>query len=138
MNSPFRSHAGTSAAEPTSCTPEEVLQYLTPDAVTTLAGLNQAPESVAQAVVQLLPFGTRAALEQLKLVTGVPPTKDRPFRRLTLLPLAYEVMAVAASMRGEVKTESVQRWQREVELAAGGEAEDTRDTTISDARMRAN
>ena len=122
MNSPFRSHAGTSAAGTSSCTPEEVLRHLTPDAVTALAGLDRAPESVAQVVVQMLPFGTRAVFERLELVTGVPPMNGRPFRRLTLLPLAYEVMAVAAARRGEVRTESVQRWQREVEFAAGRRA----------------
>src|ERR1700733_13180112 len=43
----------------------EVLEFLHPDLSATLASLHEAPKSVAEATAQLLPFGSRAALESL-------------------------------------------------------------------------
>lgn len=77
-------------------TPESVLEFLTPGLIDTLASLHGVPPAVAQATVQLLPFGSRSALETLGLAFGGDPS-GRPGRRyLELTPLAFEVMALAA------------------------------------------
>jgi hypothetical protein len=76
---------------------EKVLQWLTPDLEATLASLDGAPPAVANAVVQLLPFGSRAVLEDQCLATADPGARGGGGRRrVKLTPLAFEVMAVAA------------------------------------------
>lgn len=80
-------------------TPVEKLGYLPPEAQDALASLHGAPASVCQAVVQLLPLGSRIALEQ----SGLARERDVPgdHYRLVLTPMAYEVMeAAAASAEG--------------------------------------
>lgn len=76
--------------------PSDVLEYLSPQLVRILGGLDGAPESVAQATVQLLPFGSRAALEALGLAVAGDEIDDTTHRYLKLTPLAFLVMAEAA------------------------------------------
>ena len=75
----------------------DVIRFLTPALVDFLVDLRGAPASIAQAAIQLLPFGSRSAL----LATGLATCPDRGEEasgagRLQLTPLAYEVMAEAA------------------------------------------
>jgi hypothetical protein len=102
----------------------EVLAFLHPDLCATLASLHGAPRSVAEATVQLLPFGSRAALETL-----VPPLAiagecidDEGHRALTLTPFAYEVMAAAAAA-AEAAPQAVDAWSERARLAARATAE---------------
>jgi hypothetical protein len=87
--------------------------WLTPDLLTTLGSLHEAPPAVATAAVQLLPFGSRAALEELGLArpgdTGTGP--------VVLTPLAYEVMAVAAE-RAQTEPDDADEWTRAARRAA--------------------
>lgn len=78
---------------------QEVLTYLPHELQEVLAGLDGAAPAIVDMTVDLLPFGSRTALETLKMAVG----QDRDGRReLTLLPLAYEVMAAsAARLSGE-------------------------------------
>src|SRR5690349_14332879 len=85
----------------------DALRFLTPDLVDFLADLHGAPAAIAVAAVQLLPFGSRAAL----LATGLATSRDEPDGnarqgRLQLTPLAFEVMAEAAA-RGDQEEISV-------------------------------
>lgn len=73
---------------------KDVLDWLVPDLKVTLASLDGAPKSVALAVVQLLPFGSRASLISLGLVRRQ--DTDEPCAVVEFTPLAYEVMAAAA------------------------------------------
>ena len=79
--------------------PTDALQFLTPRLRATLASLHGAPESVAEATVQLLPFGSRAAMEALNPPLAVcgRPIDEFGRRSLSLTPFAYEVMAAAAA-----------------------------------------
>ena len=61
----------------------------------TLASLHGAPASIAQATIQLLPFGSRAALQTLGLATLGRAIDADGHRTLTLTSFAYEVMAEA-------------------------------------------
>lgn len=100
-------------------TASQVLEFLHADLRATLASLHGAPRSVAEATVQLLPFGSRAALE-----TVVPPiavatgrqVREDGRRPLTLTPFAYEVMA-AASAAAEADPDGVDEWTRRAERA---------------------
>jgi hypothetical protein len=75
---------------------EQVLTYMHPDLLIAFASLHGAPKHVAQATVALLPFGSRAGLESLGLVTSA--GTDAPGgRALALTPFAYEVMEAAAA-----------------------------------------
>lgn len=74
-------------------------RWLTPSLIETLRGLRCAPTAVANATIQLLDFGSRAALRKLALTA--PPAgvsdegrTDEQKRRdpVVLTPLAYEVM----------------------------------------------
>jgi len=77
----------------------DILRFLTPDLVDFLADLHEAPASLAQAAVQLLPFGSRSAL----LATGLASVKDGETTaacgRLQLTPAAFAVMAEAATCK---------------------------------------
>jgi hypothetical protein len=77
----------------------EAAQFLTPDLRLFLADLDGAPPSIAEAAVQLLPFGSRSALLAIGLVTadggGAGTAGSEPGLRLT--DLAFEVIAEAAA-----------------------------------------
>ncbi len=73
--------------------PRELIDYLPSRLTQVLAGLDGAPARVAEATVQLLPFGSRSALEATGLAVG---RSLGGVRALTLTPLAYEVMSEAA------------------------------------------
>src|SRR5664279_4795855 len=82
---------------------QRVYQWLTPGLQTTLAGLSDCPDAVAEAVFQLLPFGSRAALAEMKLARfpeklsaegKLEPDVSEP---VVLTPLAFAVMRYAAA-----------------------------------------
>jgi hypothetical protein len=102
----------------------DVLAFLHPDLCGTLAGLHGAPRSVAEATVQLLPFGSRAALETLNppLAIAGECLDDEGHRALTLTPFAYEVMAAAAAA-AEADPQAVDEWSERARLAARTTAE---------------
>jgi len=65
MFSRIRPQRGDNVARGLKRSATDVLAYLHPDLCATFASLHGAPRSVAEATVQLLPFGSRAALETL-------------------------------------------------------------------------
>lgn len=87
------------------------LAFLTPRLQATLASLHEAPESVAEAAVQLLPFGSRAALEAMDPPLAVA-GRDRGdgWRPLSLTPFAYEVMAAAAAAESADREDETPDW----------------------------
>ena len=94
MREPAQCNA--SAPEGGGCrTAADVLPFLHEDLSATLASLHGAPASIAQATIQLLPFGSRAALETLGLATLGHAVDTDGHRTLTLTSFAYEVMAEA-------------------------------------------
>jgi len=100
----------------------EIIDYLTPDLQITLAGLHDAPPAVATAVVQLLPFGSRAALGELGLAVTCGPESDATRRSVALTPLACRVMAELAA-RAVADQSGVDEWTRQAQLAAARRAE---------------
>ena len=92
------------------------LSWLTPDLVTTLAALHEAPPAVAQAVAQLLPFGSRAALEDLGIITCDGPPDGAGRCRLEVTSFGYAVMAAAAE-RGEQDPERLSDWTERFDRA---------------------
>lgn len=74
-------------------TAAEVVEYLTPDLRGFLGDLFGSPESIVQAAVQLLPFGSRSALQATGMV--VPDRGSEPGIRLTTL--GFEVIALAGT-----------------------------------------
>lgn len=106
------------AAVPMSEDPRAALSWLTPDLVTTWAALHEAPPAVAQAVAQLLPFGSRAALEDLGIITCDGPPDEAGRCRLEITPLGYAVMAAAAECSEQDPSrlsDWVERFDRAVE-----------------------
>jgi hypothetical protein len=101
-----------------------VLDYLNPDLLATLASLHQAPASVAEATVQLLPFGSRAALETLNppLAVACDPIDEDGHYALTLTAFAYEVMAAAAAAE-ESNPKAINAWSERAAQAARTAAE---------------
>ncbi len=97
-------------------TAAEVLPFLHEDLSATLASLHGAPASIAQATIQLLPFGSRAALETLGLATPAHAVDADGHRTLTLTSLAYEVMAEVAAV-DEADPAGVSYWAHRAELA---------------------
>jgi hypothetical protein len=97
----------------------DVLAFLHPDLCATLASLHGAPRSVAEATAQLLPFGSRAALETLNppLAIAGRVVDEEGHRPLTLTPFAYEVMAAAAAA-AEADPDAVDGWTKRAEAAA--------------------
>ena len=95
----------------------EILAWLTDDLRSTLASLHQAPASLAAAVAQLLPFGSRAALIELGLAERQTGDSTAPAAVLELTPLAYEVMQ-AAALADETDSAGVEEWIRQAERAA--------------------
>jgi len=101
-----------------------VYSFLTPDLCTTLASLHGAPRSVAEATVQLLPFGSRAALESTDPPLAVAAgggSRDGEHRRLELTPLAYQVMAYAAAA-ADADPAGVDEWTHRAQIAASAAA----------------
>jgi len=117
--SALRSWLGRPDAAPASReTVDTLIDWLTPDQVITLAGLHGAPPGVANAVVQLLPFGSRTSLEELGLVVPDEQASDQGGRRrVVLTPLAYDVMSVLAA-RSLADPDGVADWTRRAEIAA--------------------
>jgi hypothetical protein len=97
----------------------DALAFLHPDLCATLANLHGAPRSVAEATVQLLPFGSRAALETLNppLAIAGRAVDEEGHRPLTLTPFAYEVMAAAAAA-AEADPDAVDDWAQRAQAAA--------------------
>ena len=97
----------------------DALAFLHPDLCATLANLHGAPRSVAEATVQLLPFGSRAALETLNppLAIAGRAVDEEGHRPLTLTPFAYEVMAAAAAV-AEADPVAVEDWTQRAKAAA--------------------
>jgi hypothetical protein len=75
----------------------EVIPFLVPDLKATLASLADAPAAVAQATVQLLPFGSRLSLKTLGLAVWNDGSDDDKLSSLILTPFAFEVAAVLAA-----------------------------------------
>lgn len=69
----------------------EALTFLTPETKSLLASLNGASPAICESVVQLIPFGSRAALlEQGLAIHGPAP------ELLKITPLGFAVIAAAA------------------------------------------
>lgn len=70
---------------------------LTPDLKTTLANLDGAPRDVVNAVIQLLPMGSRTSLLNLQLASKVS-HGSAPYANgiLKLTPLGYDVIRYVA------------------------------------------
>jgi hypothetical protein len=124
MFSRIRPQRGDIVAPGLKRSPTDVLAFLHPDLCATLASLHGAPRSVAEATVQLLPFGSRAALETLNppLAIAGECLDDEGHRALTLTPFAYEVMAAAAAA-AEAEPQAVDEWSERARLAARTTAE---------------
>jgi hypothetical protein len=91
---------------------EQALEYLTPSIRTTLAALCEAPAGVAESVVQLMPFGSRAALAETGVVAFASANADDPSDvsgpgRIT--DLGYAVIELAADA-ASATPESVVDW----------------------------
>lgn len=88
----------------------EALAWLPPDARALLASLHKAPPAVAEAVLQLVPFGSRAAL----LDQGVTEV-DEGTHAVSVTAFGYLVMKEAASQVTEGWIKSDVPSSREVE-----------------------
>jgi hypothetical protein len=95
------------------------LRFLTPDLLAVLASLYGVSRSLANTTVQLLPFGSRAALEMLDPPLAVSgPVIDAEGRRgLTLTDFAYEVIAEAKSA-AEEHPDAVSEWAAQADEVA--------------------
>jgi hypothetical protein len=98
---------------------EQVLLLLPPDTTATLAALREAPDSVAQAAVQLLPFGSRSALEDLGVVSRGRVVDDKGHTSLELTTFGYEVIG-AAARREDADPEGVQAASAQWDAAIDG------------------
>jgi hypothetical protein len=81
-----------------SLTPDEILTNYSPRLISILASLVGAPKPICQATIQLLPFGSRAALEATGVAQTGPEVDQAGHRGLVLTPLAFEVIEAAAAM----------------------------------------
>lgn len=70
----------------------EALSYLTPETKSLLASLHGASPAICESVIQLIPFGSRASLSDLK-ITELGPVPE--VTRIT--PLGFAVIAAAAA-----------------------------------------
>jgi hypothetical protein len=124
MFSAVRPQQGDNVAPGVKRSATDVLKFLHPDLCATLASLHGAPRSVAEATVQLLPFGSRAALETLQPALAIAGAciDDEGHRALTLTPFAYEVMAAAAAAAA-ADPQAVDEWSERARLAARRTAE---------------
>ena len=93
---------------------EDLLAGLNDRLIRVLAGLHGAPCAVAEATVQLLPFGSRAGLEAAELATLEQDENGQDFLRLE--PAAYAAMAQAAA-RADGTADAVIEWERRLERA---------------------
>lgn len=93
---------------------QDLLAGLNDRLIRVLAGLHEAPCAVAEATVQLLPFGSRAGLEAAELATLERDESGQEFLRLT--PAAYVAMAQAAA-RADGTADAVVEWERRLERA---------------------
>lgn len=114
---PQRWHGAASQHDQRSAA--QVLPYLNPDLRATLASLHGAPVSVAEATIQLLPFGSRAALETLDppLAVSGRAVDEEGHHCLNLTPFAYEVMAEAAA-QADADPQVVSEWTVRAQRAA--------------------
>lgn len=81
----------------------DVLSYLPPDLIEVLASLCGTSRAQANATIQLLPFGSRAALESMDppLANAGPEIDDSEGQRtLELTEFGFEVMAEAQAVVG--------------------------------------
>jgi hypothetical protein len=92
----------------------DLLAGLNDRLIRVLAGLHEAPCAVAEATVQLLPFGSRAGLEAAELATLERDENGQDFLRLK--PAAYAAMAQAAA-RADGTADAVVEWERRLERA---------------------
>jgi hypothetical protein len=98
--------------------PDKILEWFTPDLVDVLASLDEAPVALANAVVQLLPFGSRAALEDHGLATREAAPRGGGSPSLLLTPLGFQVMAAAAARAAdETQAAYVRRAERAAAMA---------------------
>jgi hypothetical protein len=72
---------------------EEAIRYLTPDLEKFLADLDGAPVSLAQAAVQLLPFGSRTLLLETGMAVTECSEDDARAVGLWLTPLGFAVIS---------------------------------------------
>jgi hypothetical protein len=93
---------------------QDLLAGLSPRVIRVLAGLNGAPRSVAEATIQLLPFGSRAGLEANDLAVRESDAQGNEFLRLT--PAAYQAMAEAAAQE-DGTTEAATELERRLDRA---------------------
>jgi hypothetical protein len=93
---------------------QDLLAGLNDRLIRVLAGLHEAPCAVAEATVQLLPFGSRAGLEAAELATLERDENGQDFLRLK--PAAYAAMAQAAA-RADGTADAVVEWERRLERA---------------------
>jgi hypothetical protein len=99
-----RSRAGLGHANETAArSAAVVLGFLPPDLVSFLASLDGVEPSIANAAVQLLPFGSRTALEVLDPPLAVvgEPIDALGHRTLILTAFAWKVIAEARSALDE-------------------------------------
>jgi hypothetical protein len=93
----------------------EAARFLTPDLRVFLADLDGAPPSIAQAAVQLLPFGSRSALLAIGLVTadgsGNGPSGETG---LQLTDLAFEVIAAVAAPAEQAEIERLSTFAADI------------------------
>jgi hypothetical protein len=116
------SDASTSEASPETSDPvlleeasdQNLLAGLNDRLIRVLAGLHGAPGAVAEATIQLLPFGSRAGLEAAELATLERDESGQEFLRLT--PAAYAAMAQAAA-KADGTADAVVEWERRLERA---------------------
>jgi len=92
----------------------DLLRGLNPRLLRVLAGLHGVPNSIAEATIQLLPFGSRAALEAEELAVLERGEDGEEFLRLT--PRAYAAMAAAAAT-DDGTAEEVAEWEQRLERA---------------------
>lgn len=93
------------------CSAAEVLKYLPPDLLAVLASLHGVPRSLANATIQLLPFGSRTALECMdpSLADPGPATSSDGHRSLILTDFAFDVIAEAHAA-AEANPKAVSDW----------------------------
>lgn len=101
------------------------LKYLPSDLIAILASLHNLPRSWANATIQLLPFGSRSALECLNpplAIPGPPTAAPDGHRTLVLTEFAFEVIAEAHAS-AEASPEEVSDWVAQADeiarIAAG-------------------
>ncbi len=91
--------------------PQAVLSWLTPDLLATWAALHEAPPAIAQAVAQLLPFGSRAGLEELGLIACKGSANEAGHYRLRITPFGYAVMKAAAENSEQGLDKRLSEWE---------------------------